>query len=65
MLVAVEKVRAGIVGDVEVGPGVVVVVAPGCAQSVVVRGIVDAGFLRDLFKRAVALVVKEQVGLAR
>src|SRR5438128_1495072 len=33
MLVAVEKVRAGIVGDVEVGPAVVVVVAPGCAES--------------------------------
>ena len=62
MLVVIEVVRAGIVGDVQIGPTVVIVIAPDRAQAVVFVGIVDACLFGNFFKRAVAAIVKEQVG---
>ena len=65
MFVVVEVIRAGIVGDIQVGPAVVVVIAPDHAQAVVFVGVVDAGFLGNFFKRAIAAIVKQQVGFAQ
>ena len=59
MLVVIQKIRAGIVRDIKVGPAVVVVVAPGRSQSVVMMRIVDASLLRNFFEGAIALVMKE------
>src|SRR6266404_6147147 len=63
-IVVIEMIGSGVIGDEQIGPAVNVVVAPGRAQSVILFGIVNAGFLRDLFKGAVAAVVIEQIGFA-
>ena len=62
VLVAVKIIWAGVVGHVQIGPAVVVVVAPNRPQAVVVVGIVHAGFFRNFFKRPVSAVVEKQVG---
>ena len=64
MLVVIQKVGARIVRDIKIGPAVVVVVAPGRTQAVIVMWIVHAGFLRNFFKRAIAFVVKQQIRFA-
>ena len=65
MFVVVEVVRAGVVGDVEVGPVVVVVVGPHALHAEVMIGIVDPGFLGNVFERAVAAIAEEKIGFAR
>ena len=45
VLVVIQIVRAGVIGDVQIGPAVVVVVAPDHPQSVIVVDIVHSGFL--------------------
>src|SRR5215469_15841365 len=62
--VTIKEVGAGVVGDVEVRPAIIVVVSPGSTEAVIVMGIVYPGFLGDFFKGAVAAIVKEQIGLA-
>ena len=64
VLVAIEKIRSGVVGYVKIGPAVVVVISPGCAEAVIMMRVVDAGLLRNFFEGAIALVVKEQIGFA-
>ena len=44
-IVVKEMIRSGVIGDEKIGPAVVVVVTPGCPQSVIFFGIVDTGFL--------------------
>ena len=63
-LVVVERADAELVADVEVGPTVVVVVAPGCRRGPS-RVSCDAGRLASTSReRAVAVVVVEAVGRA-
>ena len=64
MFIVIEIIRAGIIGDIEIGPAIVVIVSPHHAQAIVVVGIVNPSFFGDLFESAVAAIVKEQVGLA-
>src|SRR5260370_42037054 len=61
VVVQVKLVRLGIVGDQEIGPAVVIVVKPGDAKSFGGR-VVEAGFLRHIFKLAIAKVVPEARG---
>ena len=53
-----------VIGDKQIGPTVVVVVTPGCAQAVIFFGIVNPSFFRHFFKGAVAAVVVEQIGFS-
>src|SRR6202795_4987421 len=46
VIVVIEMVGSGVISDKQIGPTVVIVVAPGCAQSVIFFGVVDAGFLQ-------------------
>ena len=64
MLVVVEVIRTGVVGDVQVGPSVIVVVAPDHSQPVVAVYIFHARFLRNFLEGAVAAIVEEQVRFA-
>jgi hypothetical protein len=64
VIVMVKIIRAGVIRDVEIGPAVVVIVAPDDAETVVGVGVVHAGFLRDFFKCSVATIVIEQVGFS-
>ena len=52
-----------IVGDVDVRPAIIVVVAHGHSHSAS-SGIGDSGFFGNIGKRAVAIVVKQAVGIA-
>ena len=56
MIVVVEAILAE-VGDIHIGPAIVVVVADGHAKSPAIVG--HAGFGRDIGKCAVVVVVKE------
>src|SRR5213078_3322979 len=60
-VVAIEIIRSGIVGDKNVGPPVVVEVAPHHTESVVPGGIVDASGFRNIGERAVSIVVIQAV----
>ena len=64
VIVVVQIIRAGIVRDVEIGPAVVIVIAPDHAEAVILAGVAHAGLLRDFFERAIAAIVIEQVRLA-
>src|SRR5882724_2729715 len=60
-IVPIEVVRSGIVGDKNVGPPVVVEIAPHHAEPVVPGGIVDASGFRNIGERAVSIVAIEAV----
>jgi hypothetical protein len=64
VVVMVEIIRDGIIGDEKIGPAVVVVIAPLNAEAIIADLIVNAGFLRDFLKRAVAAIVIEKIALA-
>src|SRR5713226_2123742 len=64
VLVAVKKIGTCVVGHVQIGPAVVIVIAPHGPESVPVPGIVNASFLGDLLKRTIAAVVIKQVAFA-
>ena len=64
VFVVVEIIRAGVVGDVQIRPAVIVVVSPNHAQAVAMLGIADARLFGNVFELAVAQVVKQEVGLA-
>ena len=64
MLVAVEKIGPCVVGHVQIGPAIVIVITPHDAESIPVPGIVNPGFLGDLLKRTIAAVVEKQVAFA-
>ena len=64
VIVVVKVIGAGIVGDVEVGPAVIVETASDHTETVVGVRVVHARFLRDFIACTVAPVVIEQIGLA-
>src|SRR5262249_38285960 len=57
-----EKIRNGIVCDVDIGPAIVVIVPENDTESVAIRP-VDAGFFRNVLERAIAIVAIEDVWL--
>ena len=59
MIIAVELVWLGVVGNKEVEPAIVVIVQQCDAQRLA-RGIVEAGASREVLKRSIALVVEER-----
>src|SRR5215472_1312397 len=61
VIVAVKRRRRGVVGDVDIGPGVVVEVANQNTEAIGARRFEDAGFLADVGERAVAVVVKQDI----
>src|ERR1700756_2055728 len=61
----VEVVGTGIVRDIQVGPAIVVEVAPDSLHTEVMLVIVHAGRFRDIFKGAITAVVEQEVRLAR
>jgi hypothetical protein len=64
MLVAVEVIGLSVICDVEIGPTVVIVVAPDRAQSEAPIRIADAGFLAHVLEGTVATVVEQEVRFA-
>ena len=64
MTVVVQVVRSRVVGHEQIGPAVVVVVGPHGSQPVVPGRIVHTRFHRNLFERAVAPVVVQEIGFA-
>src|SRR6185369_8157092 len=63
VIVAIELVWLGVVGDEEIHPAVVVVIEQSYAQRFA-GGIVYTGFCSDVFKRAVAAIVEQRGTLA-
>src|SRR3989440_2356885 len=63
VVVVVEIVGNGIVGDQEVRPAIVVVIDPHDAEAVVADLIMDAGLDGNFLKGAVAAIVIEEVAL--
>ena len=61
LLVLVEGGGGGVVGDVDVGPAVVVEVGDADAESIGADGVEDAGFFADVGEGAVSVVVIEDV----
>src|SRR6266478_6436112 len=64
VIVVIEIVGDGVVGDEEIGPSVVVVIHPHDAQAVVADLIVDAGFDGNFFKGSVTAIVIEKITFA-
>src|SRR6266446_5385747 len=64
VIVVVEVVGNGIVGDQEVRPAIVVVIDPHDAEAVVADLIMDAGFDGNFLKGAVATIVIQKIALA-
>ena len=61
LLVVVERAGGGIVGDIDIGPAVVVEVGGENAQAVGAVGAQDSRGLADVGKRAVAVIVVENI----
>ena len=64
MLVVVEKIRPCVVGYVQIGPAVVIVVAPHNPKSIAVPRIVNSCLLGDLLEGSIAAVVEKQIAFA-
>ena len=45
MFIAVEIIRARIVGHVKIGPAIIVIITPFDAEAIVPVGIIDSGLL--------------------
>ena len=61
LLVLVEGGGGGVVGDVDVGPAVVVEVGDADTEAIGADGVEDAGFFADVGKGAISVVVVEDV----
>ena len=61
LLILIERGGGGIVGDVDVGPAVVIEIGRGDTQTIGAWRFPDAGFLADVGERAVAIVVVQDV----
>ncbi len=59
-VVVVKRAGRGIVGHVDVGPAVAVIIAPHHAQTVILAG-VDPGALGDVGEGSITIVVEEEV----
>src|SRR5229473_795245 len=64
MVVMVEGIRTGIVRDIQIGPAVVVEVAPNALHAEVMLGVVHAGRFRNVLEGAIAVIVKQEIRLA-
>src|SRR5271156_1382605 len=64
MLIAIQIIWSGVICYVKVGPAVVVVIAPGCAQTIIMMGIVHSSLFGNFLEGTIALVVKEQIRFA-
>src|SRR5207248_3753311 len=53
-----------VIGDIQIGPAVVIVVAPNRTEPVAMPGIIHPGLLGDFLERAVAPVVIKQVAFS-
>src|SRR5438876_983422 len=62
VIVVIEVVGNGIVGDQKIGPAIIVVIGPHHAEAIIADLIVDASFDRDLFKGTVTTIVVKEVG---
>ena len=63
--VVIQIIRAGVVGNIKIGPAGVLDVAPNPLHSEIVVGIVHAGLFRNFFERAVAFIVKKKIRFSR
>ena len=61
VIVPVERRRAGIVGDVNIRPAIVVEIGDDDAQAVSARGVEDACWFGNVGKRSVAIIVEEYI----
>src|SRR6266404_2818352 len=64
VIVVIEIVGDGVVGNEEIGPAVVVIVDPHDAEAVVADVIMDAGLHGDFFKGSVTSIVIEKIAFA-
>ena len=64
-LVVIEEILAIVVGDEEVGPTIVVVIAPNNAHTMKLVGIVDARFFRHILEGAVATIAEQIISFTR
>src|SRR5229473_1171248 len=64
VIVVVEVVGNGIIGDEQVRPTIIIVVRPHHTQAVIADFVANASFCRDFFKSAVATIVIEEVAFA-
>src|SRR6266404_3196815 len=64
MFVVVEIVGTGIICHIEIEPAVIVIIPPNSAQPVVLCGIANAGLFGNVFKRSIAAIMEQEVGLA-
>src|SRR6266404_4660739 len=65
VFIAIEIIRAGIVGDIQIRPAIIVVIRPHSLHPEIVRRIVDSGFLGDILKRSVSSIAKQEIGFSR
>src|ERR1035438_7733627 len=61
VVVVVENAGRAVAGNEDVGPAVLVEIDCGYAEGVVAVGVIDVGLGGDVFKRAIAAVVIEDV----
>ncbi len=64
MIVVVEIIGNGIVGDEEIGPTIIIVVHPHDTESVVANVIMDARFDGNFLKGAITTIMIEEVAFA-
>src|SRR4030088_1569538 len=64
VIVVVEVIRTGVVRHIQVGPAIVVVVAPNALHAKVVLRIVNAGCFRNVLEGAIAAIAEQEVRLA-
>ena len=65
MVITVKNAGSAVAGDEDVGPSIFVEVQSGDAERVTSVGSIDVRLRGDVFKRAVALVMIENILLAR
>src|SRR6185369_2209294 len=64
MFVVIEVIWPGIVGNIQIGPAVIVVISPNHSQTIKVFRIIHSSFLRNVSECSVAVIVKKEVRLA-
>ena len=64
VIVVKQDARLRVHSDINVGPAVVIEIVGDCRDRIARAGLQDAGLLRDIGKRSVAIVVIKNVGVA-
>src|ERR1700724_567592 len=65
MVIVVEVVRTGVVRDIQIGPAIVVEVAPDALHAEVMLGVVNTGCFGDVLEGTIAAVAKQKIRFAR